>query len=93
MPMLITGRVISGAGSSGMTTFISILITDLVPLRDIATWRSYVNVVATMGHGVGGLLGGMARGHCRLKMVVPWTSSARRYRHDTHRNCPPSAYT
>jgi MFS family permease len=58
MPMLIAGRVISGAGSRGMTTFISISITDLVPLRDIVTWRSYVNVVATTGHGVGGSLGG-----------------------------------
>ena len=58
IPMLIAGRVVSGAGSSGMTTLISILITDLVPLRDIATWRSYVNVVATTGRGVGGPLGG-----------------------------------
>jgi MFS family permease len=58
MLILITGRTISGAGSSGMTSLVSILITDLVPLRDVATWRSYVNVVATTGRSIGGPLGG-----------------------------------
>lgn len=58
MSTLIVGRIISGAGSSGMTTLVSILITDLVPLRDVATWRSYVNVVATTGRSIGGPLGG-----------------------------------
>lgn len=58
MPTLILGRVISGAGSSGMTALVSILIADLAPLRDVATWRSYVNVVATTGRSIGGPLGG-----------------------------------
>jgi MFS family permease len=58
MFILIIGRIISGMGSSGMTSLVSILITDLVPLRDVATWRSYVNVVATTGRSVGGPLGG-----------------------------------
>ena len=58
MPHLIVGRVISGAGASGMTTLVSILITDLVPLREVASWRSYVNVVATTGRSIGGPLGG-----------------------------------
>jgi MFS family permease len=58
MTALILGRVISGAGSSGMTSLVSILITDLVPLRDVATWRSYVNIVATTGRSIGGPLGG-----------------------------------
>tara|TARA_R110002003_G_scaffold48_30_gene4201 strand:- start:4811 stop:6274 length:1464 start_codon:yes stop_codon:yes gene_type:complete len=58
MSTLIIGRVISGAASSGMTSLVSILITDLVPLRDVATWRSYVNIVATTGRSIGGPLGG-----------------------------------
>jgi MFS family permease len=58
MTTLIIGRVISGAGSSGMTSLVSILITDLVPLRDVAPWRSYVNIVATTGRSIGGPLGG-----------------------------------
>lgn len=58
MSELIVGRVISGFGASGMTALVSILITDLVPLRDVATWRSWVNIVATTGRSIGGPLGG-----------------------------------
>ncbi|KAJ4343929.1 hypothetical protein N0V95_006531 [Ascochyta clinopodiicola] len=58
MPELIIGRVISGFGASGMTALVSILITDLVPLREVATWRSWVNIVATTGRSIGGPLGG-----------------------------------
>jgi MFS family permease len=58
MPILIVGRVISGAGSSGMTSLVSILLTDLVPLRAVATWRSYINIVSTTGRSIGGPLGG-----------------------------------
>jgi MFS family permease len=58
MNNVILGRVISGLGASGMTALVSILITDLVPLRDVATWRSYVNIAATTGRSIGGPLGG-----------------------------------
>ncbi|KAF2451016.1 MFS general substrate transporter [Karstenula rhodostoma CBS 690.94] len=58
MKEVILGRIISGLGASGMTALVSILITDLVPLRDVATWRSYVNIAATTGRSIGGPLGG-----------------------------------
>jgi len=41
-----------------MGVVVSILITQLVAARDVAAWRSYVNVVATTGRSVGGPLGG-----------------------------------
>jgi MFS family permease len=41
-----------------MTALVSILITDLVPLRNVASWRSYVNIAATTGRSIGGPLGG-----------------------------------
>ena len=31
---------------------------DLVPLREVASWRACVNVVATIGRSLGGPLGG-----------------------------------
>ena len=31
---------------------------DLVPLREVASWQSYLNVVATIGRSLGGPLGG-----------------------------------
>ncbi|KAK4201707.1 putative multidrug resistance protein [Triangularia verruculosa] len=58
MGQVILGRVISGAGASGMASLVSILITDLLPIRDVAQWRAYVNLVATFGRSIGGPLGG-----------------------------------
>ncbi|KAJ9150167.1 MFS general substrate transporter [Coniochaeta hoffmannii] len=66
MSQVILGRVISGAGSSGMTVLVSILITDLVPIRDVAQWRSWVNIAATTGRSLGGPLGGW------LADVIGW---------------------
>lgn len=31
---------------------------DLAPLRDVASWQSYLNVVATVGRSLGGPTGG-----------------------------------
>ncbi|KAK4246514.1 major facilitator superfamily domain-containing protein [Corynascus novoguineensis] len=58
MWQVILGRVISGAGASGMAGLVSILITDLLPIREVAQWRAYVNLVATLSRSIGGPLGG-----------------------------------
>ncbi|PQE17967.1 major facilitator superfamily transporter protein [Rutstroemia sp. NJR-2017a WRK4] len=55
----ILGRVVAGVGSAGMSVMVSMLIIDLVPLIQVAAWRSYVNVVGTIGRGIGGPLGGL----------------------------------
>jgi MFS family permease len=57
MWQVIVGRAIAGLGGAGMTAIIAVLITDLVPMIEVAPWRSYVNV-ATTGRMVGGPLGG-----------------------------------
>ncbi|KAE8450081.1 hypothetical protein EG329_006862 [Mollisiaceae sp. DMI_Dod_QoI] len=59
MGQVILGRVVSGFGAAGMTVLVSIIITDLVPLIEVASWRSFVNVVATLGRSAGGPLGGL----------------------------------
>ncbi|KAI1480275.1 MFS general substrate transporter [Daldinia eschscholtzii] len=58
MWQVIAGRVISGSGGSGIMTLAAIIITDLAPLRDVASWQSYLNVVATVGRSLGGPTGG-----------------------------------
>lgn len=55
---VIAGRSISGLGGAGMTVVVAILITDLVPKIEVASWRSYVNIVATTGRMIGGPIGG-----------------------------------
>ncbi|KFX92843.1 hypothetical protein V490_05152 [Pseudogymnoascus sp. VKM F-3557] len=58
LPAVVAGRVISGVGGAGMDSLVNILITDLVPPRDVGSWRSYVNLVATTGRSLGGPVGG-----------------------------------
>ncbi|KPI41291.1 Vacuolar membrane amino acid uptake transporter fnx2 [Cyphellophora attinorum] len=55
---VIAGRVVSGVGGAGMTALVSIIIADLVPVRNVAAWRSFVNVAATVGRALGGPVGG-----------------------------------
>ncbi|KAJ5588006.1 uncharacterized protein N7459_003771 [Penicillium hispanicum] len=58
MWVIILGRAISGMGGAGTMTISSVLITDIVPRREVATWRAYVNISMTLGRSIGGPLGG-----------------------------------
>ncbi|SMR51396.1 unnamed protein product [Zymoseptoria tritici ST99CH_1E4] len=58
MPQVICGRAIQGAAAAGMTGMVSIIITDLVPLNEVASLRSYANISATTGRSCGGVIGG-----------------------------------
>ncbi|KAL4898731.1 major facilitator superfamily domain-containing protein [Aspergillus ambiguus] len=57
--IVILGRAISGIGGGGVMTMGSIIITDVVPKRDVAKWRAYVNVSMTLGRSIGGPVGGV----------------------------------
>ena len=59
MGQVIAGRAIQGAGGAGMVSLVSIIITDLVPLNEVATLWSYVNILQTTGRSCGGFLGGL----------------------------------
>ncbi|KAN0099992.1 MFS general substrate transporter [Hyaloscypha variabilis] len=55
---VVLGRVLAGVGGAGIHCLVSIVIADLVPLRDVAVWRSYANIAATTGRSLGGPIGG-----------------------------------
>ncbi|KAL8819712.1 MAG: hypothetical protein Q9191_007671 [Dirinaria sp. TL-2023a] len=55
---MLLGRALGGLAAAGMTSLVSVLIADTVPLRDVATWRSYVNIASTVGRSAGGPIGG-----------------------------------
>ncbi|KAL1968141.1 hypothetical protein VTN77DRAFT_2272 [Rasamsonia byssochlamydoides] len=55
---VILGRTVTGVGGAGMVAMASIIITDLVPKREVATWRAYVNISMTLGRSLGGPVGG-----------------------------------
>ncbi|KAK7755663.1 hypothetical protein SLS62_002274 [Diatrype stigma] len=55
---VILGRAISGSGGSGLSILCALIITDLAPLREVASWQSYLNVISTLGRSLGGPIGG-----------------------------------
>ncbi|CAG9977193.1 unnamed protein product [Clonostachys byssicola] len=63
---LVVARSVQGLGGAGMVCLVSIIITDLVPLREVATYRSYVNIIQTMGRSSGGAIGGF------LAQAIGW---------------------
>jgi MFS family permease len=56
---LIAARAFAGIGGGGMTTVVSILLGDIVTLRERGTWQGYVNIVYATGAGCGAPLGGL----------------------------------
>ncbi|KAI9762829.1 MAG: hypothetical protein M4579_000182 [Chaenotheca gracillima] len=59
MNELILARAFAGIGGGGMTTVVSILLSDVVPLRNRGTWQGVVNIIFATGSGCGAPLGGV----------------------------------
>ncbi|EWC44674.1 hypothetical protein DRE_06570 [Drechslerella stenobrocha 248] len=59
MNELIAARGLAGVGGGGMTTLVSILMSDVVPLRKRGTWQGIVNIVYATGAAMGAPLGGI----------------------------------
>ena len=59
MTELILARAFSGIGGGGMTTVVSIMLSDIVPLRERGTWQGILNIVFAAGSGCGAPLGGL----------------------------------
>lgn len=59
MPQLIGARAFAGIGGGGMTTVVSILLSDVVPLRERGKWQGYLNIIFATGASTGAPLGGM----------------------------------
>ncbi|ESZ91294.1 efflux pump antibiotic resistance protein [Sclerotinia borealis F-4128] len=58
LPTVVVGRLVAGVGGAGINCLVSIVIADMVPIREVAKWRSYVNIAATTGRSLGGPIGG-----------------------------------
>ncbi|KAH0537505.1 hypothetical protein FGG08_005723 [Glutinoglossum americanum] len=53
MVQLIAGRALAGIGGGGMTTVVSILLSDVVPLRERGKWQGYLNIIYATGSATG----------------------------------------
>lgn len=56
---LIASRAIAGVGGGGINAVVSILLTDLVPLRDRGLWQGYLNIIFGAGTAFGAPIGGL----------------------------------
>ena len=55
---VIAFRSLQGCGGAGMGSMVAIIIVDIVPMHDVASTRSYVNIMQTSGRTCGGVIGG-----------------------------------
>ncbi|KAI0118890.1 major facilitator superfamily [Nemania sp. FL0031] len=56
---LCIARAVAGAGGGGMNAVVTILVTDLVSLRDRGVWQGYINIVFAAGMSAGAPIGGL----------------------------------
>ncbi|KAL8650581.1 MAG: hypothetical protein Q9226_005086 [Calogaya cf. arnoldii] len=55
---MIFGRVLAGIGGGCVNAISTILVSDMIPLRQRALWQGMSNVFWGLGNGLGGLFGG-----------------------------------
>ncbi|KAF5390042.1 hypothetical protein D9757_003893 [Collybiopsis confluens] len=58
MEELIVARALAGIGGGGMSTVVSIIMSDIIPLRSRGVWQGIINIVFATGSSVGAPLGG-----------------------------------
>ncbi|KAH7170478.1 major facilitator superfamily domain-containing protein [Dactylonectria macrodidyma] len=56
---LCAARAVAGVGGGGMNSVVSILLSDLVPLRERGVWQGYINILWAAGTSTGAPLGGL----------------------------------
>ncbi|KAI5858775.1 major facilitator superfamily domain-containing protein [Tricharina praecox] len=59
LEQLVAARAFAGIGGGGMTTVVSILVSDIVGLRSRGTWQGVLNIVFASGAAAGAPLGGL----------------------------------
>ncbi|KAH7406206.1 major facilitator superfamily domain-containing protein [Phaeosphaeria sp. MPI-PUGE-AT-0046c] len=59
MGELIAARAFAGIGGGGMNVCTSIMLSDIVGLRERGTWQGYVNIIYAVGASAGAPLGGL----------------------------------
>lgn len=55
---MILGRLVAGVGGGCVNTIATILVSDLIPLRQRGVWQGLSNVFWGLGNGLGGVFGG-----------------------------------
>ncbi|KAI1089690.1 MFS general substrate transporter [Rostrohypoxylon terebratum] len=56
---LCIARAVAGIGGGGMNSVVTILLTDIVSLRDRGLWQGYINIIFAAGTSSGAPIGGL----------------------------------
>ncbi|KAI0527798.1 MFS multidrug transporter [Xylaria bambusicola] len=56
---LCVARAVQGVGGGGMNAVVTILVTDLVSLRERGVWQGYINIIWAVGMSTGAPIGGL----------------------------------
>ncbi|KAL8799210.1 MAG: hypothetical protein Q9182_006070 [Xanthomendoza sp. 2 TL-2023] len=59
MAGLIAARAVQGIGGGGMLIVVTVLLSDLIPLRERGTYQGYLNLIGAIGSTSGGPIGGL----------------------------------
>lgn len=59
MAGLIAARAVQGIGGGGMLIVVTVLLSDLIPLRERGTYQGYLNLIGAVGSTTGGPIGGL----------------------------------
>ncbi|KAF7134198.1 hypothetical protein CNMCM5793_005926 [Aspergillus hiratsukae] len=70
MNMLIWSRVVQGIGGGGIYGLVNVIVTDLVPLRDVGKYISFTGLVWAIADIAGPLLGGAFSQYIRHLALV-----------------------
>ncbi len=57
MNQLIAARAVAGVGGGGFNTLATIVLADIIPLRQRGTFQGYRDLIFAVGLGVGSLGG------------------------------------
>ena len=55
---MILGRVLAGVGGGGLLIISTIVVSDLIPVREHGLWQGIGNIFWGLGNGLGGVFGG-----------------------------------
>lgn len=55
---LVAARAIAGMGGGGINTLTTVMVSDLVPLRQRGTYQGYGNIAYAVGSVIGAPAGG-----------------------------------
>lgn len=50
-------QALQGIGGGGMVTLVSVILSDVIPMKDRGAWQGYLNIFYSIGMSTGAPLG------------------------------------